>query len=206
MAGFDTVSTLLSFMAHELAINPFIQDTLYKEIYSVEKQLDGAPLTYEVIQRMRYLDMVISETLRKWPPVGVLDRISNKPIVLNNKGRAVHIDAGQGFMIPVYAIHRDEKYYPNAEQFDPERFNEENSKTIKTGTYMPFGLGPRVCIGSRFALLECKSIFYHMLLKYRFEKCEKTQDPLRLGKGITAIAEKGFWLQVTWRLPDIEKV
>lgn len=200
IAGFDTVSTLLCFMAHELAINQDVQKRLFDEISETHRQLSGTAITYESLQEMRYMDMVISETLRKWPPAGALDRISTKAMTLeNSNGSKVQIQVGDGFWIPVYAIHRDEQYYADPDRFDPERFSEQNSGNIQTGTYMPFGIGPRICIGSRFALMECKAIFYHMLLQFRVEKCAQTQDPLRLGKGITAIAERGFWMQLTRR-------
>lgn len=68
-AGFETVSTLLSFMAHELACNEDVQERLYEEIVATERELKGKPITYEAIQKFKYLDMVVSETLRLWPPV-----------------------------------------------------------------------------------------------------------------------------------------
>lgn len=186
-------------MAHELALNPNIQQKLYEEISAVQKQLDGVPVTYEAIQKMKYLDMVISETLRKWPTSFIIDRVCNKSIDLDNNGRQVHINKGDGFIIPVYAIHRDAKYYPNPDEFDPTRFSEENSKNIQSGTYLPFGIGPRSCIATRFALLECKALFYYMLLEFRLEKCDKTPDPFVFGIALTATSAKGFWLQITRR-------
>lgn len=186
-------------MAHELALNSPIQEKLYEEIKNVQTQLAGKPLTYETIQKMKYLDMVMSETLRKWPVAGIIDRVANKEITLKNIATDLHVKPGDSFWIPAYAIHRDPKYYPNPEQFDPDRFSENNIGQIHAGIYMPFGIGPRACIGSRFALMECKAIYYHLLLKFRLEKCTKTQNPLRLGKGFSAIAEKGFWVKLISR-------
>lgn len=69
VAGFETTSTLLCFMATELASSPNVQQKLYEEIIAVEKQLDGKPVTYEMIKELKYMEMVINETLRLWPPV-----------------------------------------------------------------------------------------------------------------------------------------
>lgn len=201
IAGFDTASALMCFMSHELAINPAIQNRLCDEIDTIHQSLDGKPITYEHLQNMPYMDMVVSESLRKWPPVGIYDRIGNTTttLQLGADRKALRFDAGDGIIIPVFGLHRDPKYWPDPERFDPERFNETNVKNIASGTYLPFGIGPRVCIGQRFALMETKSLFYHLLSAFRLERCERTQHPLRLGMGITSSAEKGFWLQLKRR-------
>ena len=84
------------------------------------------------------------------------------------------INKGQIITIPIYALHHDPDIYPNPDEFDPERFNEENRKARENVTYMPFGAGPRNCIAMRFALMEIKLLLSTILSKYRFEKCGKT--------------------------------
>lgn len=74
-AGFETTSTLLCFMAIELACNPDIQQNLYEEILEIEKQLDGKPVTYEAIKVFKYMEMVVSEALRLWPPLSQTGRL-----------------------------------------------------------------------------------------------------------------------------------
>lgn len=92
-AGFETSSTLLCFMAHELACNPEIQHRLYEEIASIEKELDGQPVTYETIKDFKYLEMVVSETLRMWPPLSQFDvSFSNNNSFRNKHIRAFHIN------------------------------------------------------------------------------------------------------------------
>ena len=92
LAGFDTVSVLMCFMAHELAVNPDVQDRLYEEVKEIKKELNGKPLTYEILQKMQYLDMVVSETLRKWPPGIVSDRVCTKEFVMDDgKGTKVKV-------------------------------------------------------------------------------------------------------------------
>lgn len=92
---------------------------------------------------MKYVDMVLSETLRKWTPGPISERQVNRPYVIENyDGTQVYLKKGEGISIPVYALHRDAKYFPNPDKFDPERFCDENKHNIKQGTYMPFGIGP----------------------------------------------------------------
>lgn len=96
--------------------------------------------------------------------------------------------------IPVHCFHHDPEYFPNPDKFDPERFNEENRKNIDPDTYMPFGIGPRNCIGSRFALMEVKAIFYNLLQFFSFEVTEKTKIPFEYEKTIFAMKPDGYWV------------
>jgi cytochrome P450 family 9 len=154
LAGFDTASTLLSFLSYELALNPDIQQRLYEEISVVNKELNGKPLTYDAIQKMKYLDMVISEGLRKWPPAPLTDRQCTQDCTLLVDGKAVKIEKGNSVWVPIYALHHDAKYFPQPEKFDPERFSDENKGSINSGAYLPFGVGPRNCIGKYSDLKE----------------------------------------------------
>lgn len=95
----------------------------------------------------------------------------------------------------MYALHRDPKYFPNPEKFDPERFSDENKHKIVPFSYVPFGSGPRNCIASRFALLEIKTLFVYLLSKLDFIVIEKTQIPIKISKTQFNMAtEKGIWL------------
>lgn len=129
-------------------------------------------------------------------------------------GRKIKLEKGDDIFIPVVAIHRDPEYYPEPDRFDPERFSDERKGSIQAGTYLPFGSGPRNCIGkcvliisngktiilfklfkigSRFALMECKAFLYHLLTTFTFEPAPNSIIPLRLEKsGFTLMAEKGF--------------
>lgn len=130
-------------MYHELAANPDIQNKLFAEISGIKTQLNGSALTCEMIPKMPYLDMVVCETLRRWPTVPVLERICNRPYVLvNSNDTKVELQTGDGVFIPTYALHMDAKYFPKPTRFDPERFSDENRHIIRAGTYLPFGMGP----------------------------------------------------------------
>lgn len=143
LAGFDTSSTLMSFMAYELAIHQDIQQKLYEEIATVDADLNGSRLTYDTLAKLKYFDQVISEALRKWPPVIITDRKCTQDHEFDMDGREINIECGNRIWIPIYPIHRDPEFYENPEAFDPERFNDENKHKIKAGSYIPFGIGPR---------------------------------------------------------------
>lgn len=200
-AGYDTLSTTIGFMVHELAVNVEIQNRLIEEIDTIRDGLNGESLNYNCLQKMKYLDMVVCESMRRWSAVTMISRLCTKPTSLEiAEGKSVQINVGDAFWIPVYAIHMDEKTYPNPEKFDPERFSDANSGNIGSHSYLPFGTGPRNCIGSRFALMEIKSILYHLLSSVRFEVCDKTQVPIRLAKdSFFLIPEKGYYINICKR-------
>lgn len=147
-AGFETTATLLATMCHELAENQDVQLRLRNEIDETRTRLNGASFTYDTMQNLRYLDMVVSESLRKWPPAIATDRICVKPYELtDDDGNKLRFNKGDGVWIPIFGIHRDPEYYPDPNRFDPERFSDENKDRIRPFTYVPFGAGPRNCIG-----------------------------------------------------------
>lgn len=147
LAGFETSSTLLSFLANELALNPDVQEKLCREIDETVECMKAEKLTYELLNSLKYLDQVISECLRKWPPALLTDRMCNKEISFIVDGQAVTMKPGQQIWIPIFGLHMDAKYYPDPDKFDPERYSDENAEKIVPGSYLPFGIGPRNCIG-----------------------------------------------------------
>lgn len=197
VAGFDTISLQMCFLSYELAINPEIQEKLKKEIEETLKSCNYI-LTYEALLSMKYMDMVVSESLRKWTTTIATDRVCTKSFTIEPKlpnEKLFLIEKGMAVALPMYAIHRDPKHYPDPERFDPERFNDENRKNIKPYTYLPFGVGPRACIGSRLALLEIKTLFCYLLAEFELVPVEKTQIPLKFSKrALNMVVEKGFWL------------
>lgn len=202
LAGFDTIATVLSFAAHALTVNPDVQQKLYEEIIMVKNTRPfDEDLTYDQIQKMKYLEAVINETMRRWSPAVATERSVTKPYTLErNDGRKIKLKIGEGIWIPLQGIHMDPKYFPNPKEFDPERFMVENIKNIQPFTFMPFGVGPRTCIGSRFAIMECKIILYNLLIKFRFEMCEKTQHPIQIRRNTVNVdAANGFWVKFVKR-------
>ncbi|CAH1113653.1 unnamed protein product [Psylliodes chrysocephalus] len=183
-AGFESVSSLITFTAYELAIHPEIQKRLRDEIVE-DFQKCKRKWNYEAIIQMKYLDMVISESLRKWSNFPNTDRVCTKDFVIEPElpgEKRVVIEKGIHIELPIFAMHHDPKYFPNPERFDPERFSDENKDMIDPYTYFPFGLGPRLCIGSRFALMEVKVLIAHLLLSFEIVPIKKTQIPIKLSK------------------------
>lgn len=140
----------------------------------------------------------VLEILRKFPVQIATDRLSTKPYVLQpttENETPVLIEVGTAIIIPTYALHHDPEYFPDPEKFDPERFSDENKQNIKPYAYQPFGIGPRSCIASRFAIMEIKLVFFHLLSKFELVPVEKTRIPLVYKKTMmTLSSEYGFWL------------
>ena len=116
------------------------------------------------------MDMVIDETLRISPPSSRFDRVASK----DYEFEGLKIKKGQAMVVPIYALHHDPDIYPDPEHFNPERFSDENKKTRDSAAFLPFGIGPRNCIGMRFATIEVKLILTTILSKYRLVPCDKT--------------------------------
>ncbi|KAI4461650.1 cytochrome p450 [Holotrichia oblita] len=143
-AGFETSSTTMTFCLHELAHNIEIQQRLREEINATMQKYDGK-LTYDAIIEMKYLNMVLDETLRKYPPASMINRVCTKDYEI--EGTGVTIETGTRVFVSILGLHRDPEYFPNPGKFDPERFSDENKSNIRSFTYLPFGEGPRICIG-----------------------------------------------------------
>ncbi|XP_063231331.1 cytochrome P450 6j1-like [Bacillus rossius redtenbacheri] len=173
-AGFETSSSVIAFTLYELAINPSIQDKLRRKLMTVLEK-HNSEVTYEAIAEMDYLDMVISETLRKYPTVPILARqcLENFRI----PGTDITIEKGTSVMIPVLAIHSDPAIYPEPDKFDPERFNYENKNKRSKFAHIPFGEGPRICIGMRFGQMQVKTALVHILTTYQVRPCTETPSP-----------------------------
>ncbi|XP_012523593.1 cytochrome P450 9e2 [Monomorium pharaonis] len=197
LAGFDTSSMLMCFVVHELAVNQEIQDRLREEVQQHLAEKNG-DISYDSLMKMSYMDMVISETLRKYPPGIVNDRLCVKryelpPLQPDSKN--VIVEPNSVLIFPVYSLHHDPKYFPNPDKFDPKRFSEENKHNITPYTYLPFGHGPRKCIGNRFALMETKILIAHLLQRFTLKTSEKTIEPIVFSKKeFTLQPLDGFWI------------
>nr|CAD7587223.1 unnamed protein product [Timema genevievae] len=198
MAGFETSSTTMSFCVYELAINPEVQDRLLLEVDETLQKARGEP-TYQDISTMDYLDRVIKETLRKYPVVHTLMRVCTRPYTL--PGTNLRLEAGTKLVVPLFGLHYDPRYHPDPYHFDPERFYGEGSRpVIPAYTYLPFGEGPRNCIGLRFGLMQVKAGLVYLLSKYKLSSCDKTTVPPRFDpRTIVASPLGGVWLKVTPR-------
>ncbi|GLH12228.1 Cytochrome P450 9e2 [Gryllus bimaculatus] len=198
LAGFETTSTLLSFMSNRLAVLPGIQERLRREVDET-LQRHGGRVTYEAVQEMKYLDMVISETLRMYPPVEVLDRkcVRRYVIPASATDPEVVLEPGDAVWVPIYGLHHDPAHWPDPDAFDPERFSDENKANITPFTFLPFGSGPRNCIGLRFAIMEVKVAVMYLLAHFELRVVERTPIDLHLSTNTFNITvDGGFWLGI----------
>lgn len=143
-AGFETSSSATSYTLHELAFKPDLQRRIQTEIDQVLLKYDNK-LCYDAIAEMNLLNLTLKESMRKMPPVGNLSRICARKYTISKLG--ITIDPGVRITIPVQALHVDEKYYNNPNEFIPERFTPEEVNKRAKYVYLPFGDGPRACIG-----------------------------------------------------------
>ncbi|XP_051169282.1 probable cytochrome P450 6a13 [Leptopilina boulardi] len=175
VAGFETSSSTTTYCLHELAVNQEIQEKLREEINYVLE--DRTKLTYEDIQEMSYLDKVVSETLRKFPILPILNRVCLKDYQIPDSNLC--IKKGMNIIIPILALQHDPNYFPNPEEFRPERFDSDEIAERQAFTYLPFGEGPRICIGKRFGRLQIKVALIKILSVFKITVCEKTEIPLK---------------------------
>ncbi|XP_034190826.2 cytochrome P450 6AQ1 [Osmia lignaria lignaria] len=190
--GFETSSTTMSFTLYELAVDQEVQKTLRKEIHNALEQ-SGGKITYDMIMTLPYLDMVISETLRKYPPLAFLDRVTSANYKVPNSDLV--LPKGTPVYIPMMGIHRDPEYYPDPDKYDPSRFTEENKQKRPNFTYFPFGEGPHVCIGLRLGLMQSKLGVVQLIKDYEVTVCDKTTIPMTLNpRGLTTTAEHGIYV------------
>ena len=161
--GYETTATTITFCLLELCKNIEIQRKLQRNIQEVLAKHDGL-INYDTVKEMNYLDHCISETLRLYPPAPII-RQCTKTYKIN--GTDAIIEKGTDVIVPIFGLHRDEKYFYNAKEFIPERFEDNNLK-INT-PYMPFGMGPRYCIAGRFAKLSVKISLASILSNYDVE-------------------------------------
>ncbi|KAM9792181.1 LOW QUALITY PROTEIN: cytochrome P450 3A30-like [Neosynchiropus ocellatus] len=174
IAGFDTGATTLSFLAYNLARNPHVMARLQREI---DATFPGkSAVEYEALMQMEYLDCVVSESLRLYPPAARLERTAKETVVVDG----VKIPKGIIVTVPVFALHRDPDLWSDPEDFKPERFSRENRGDIVPYSYLPFGAGPRSCVGMRFALILVKLLLVEVLQNYSFSVCEETEIPLEM--------------------------
>ncbi|XP_031635618.1 cytochrome P450 6B1-like [Contarinia nasturtii] len=169
--GTETSSTALSYAFYELALNPHCQDKALNEIKQTLEKHDGT-LTAEALQSMIYIEGILLEALRKHPALIVLTKVCTEKYTLpktSEQSEPTTIYPGTVVNIPLLGIHRDSKYYPDPDKFEPERFNEEEQRNRHKGTYLGFGEGPRICLGQRFGITQAKVALVHIIQNFHIK-------------------------------------
>ncbi|XP_017889238.1 cytochrome P450 6a2-like [Ceratina calcarata] len=196
--GFLTSSVTLSFIGFQLAMHQDVQDRLREEVKTVLEK-HGGVLTYEAVKEMTYMDQVISETQRCYSTLSVMTKVCTEECTLEGSdGLKCRVKPGTEIVIPIYGLHEDPRYWSDPETFDPDRFSEERKHEIKKMAFIPFGEGPRMCVGMRMALLQMKSCLATLLKGYKLELSPKTKLPLKLVPLVFITeAEGGLWVYVS---------
>jgi cytochrome P450 len=169
-AGYETTSTALGFVAHILVNYPEVQEKVREEVqelYAKEGKLD-----YNTVTKLQYMEWVLNETMRIYPPVTTF---ASREVLSDYKYNDITIPKGAQVTFPIYYLHHDPDFWQEPEKFDPMRFSPERRSQIHPSSWQPFGNGPRNCIGMRFALLEAKLALSKLLLKFRLESGPKTE-------------------------------
>jgi cytochrome P450 family 6 len=143
IAGSDTSSSLVAYTLYELTLNPELMERVKTEISEVLAG-NNNEITYDCLQEMKFLDLCIQETLRKYPGLPILNRICTKDYVI--PGSSYTIKEGTSVIISLLGQHRDPAYFPDPESYIPDRFSKEHPNYV-ADAYIPFGDGPRNCIG-----------------------------------------------------------
>ncbi|XP_050040133.1 cytochrome P450 3A14-like [Dermacentor andersoni] len=165
VAGYDTTSTSLSYITFLLAKHPDVQDRVRKE--ANDALPNNEDLDYETITRkLPYLNQVINEALRLYPPV--LTFVTRKAIE-DFEYNGVRYKAGTCFMSPTLQIHRDARYWPDPLTFNPDRFSPENEGSFRKVAHQPFGVGPRNCIGMRAAQMSLNFTIARLVQHFQLE-------------------------------------
>jgi cytochrome P450 len=183
VAGHETTALTLSWALYLCAFDQAVQDRARKEAQSV---LQGRTATAKDLESLPFIRMIVDETLRLYPPAGILSRTAQERDELCGR----EVLPGDTVMIPIYALHRNRLLWDDPDAFRPERFKDR--KGIERYAYLPFGDGPRICIGASFAIQEAVIVLATLLSKRRFQLVEgRDPKPVMI---LTLRPEGGVWL------------
>ncbi|XP_017468138.1 PREDICTED: probable cytochrome P450 6a23 [Rhagoletis zephyria] len=203
LAGFETSAITMSFALYLLAQHVDVQEHLRQEINEVLASNDDR-ITYDVINQMGYLQQVIFETLRMYPIVPNLMRKAQSHYDTGDP--KYYIEKGTMIIIPTIAIHYDPEYYPDPERFDPARFTAEEIQRRPTCSWLPFGEGPRNCIGMRFGRMQTSIGLIYLIRNFRFSTAAETEIPCPMEKSSFVVSpQNGIKLRVD-RVEDAKPI
>ena len=161
-AGHETTALALTWTFYLLSLHPEIEQRVKGEIAAVT---GGGPVRPEHIEALGFTNQVIQEAMRLYPPAALIVRAARRDVVLDGE----QIRAGSTVYIPVYAVHRHEKLWSDPDRFDPSRFEPEAAKARDRCSYLPFGAGPRICVGQGFAQMEAAAVLATLLRSFQLE-------------------------------------
>jgi len=162
VAGHETSSNALSWTLYLLSRHPDCVERVRDEFDSV---LGDRPLGFSDVSKFEFTTQVINEALRLYPPFWMVDRMA----LADDRAGDLNIPAGSTIVVFIYGTHHSPRYWDNPESFDPERFNKTNERLHTPFAHLPFGAGPRGCIGGNYAMLQMLMILSVLLRKYDFQ-------------------------------------
>lgn len=187
-AGFETSSSTMTFFLYEMAKNPDVQAKVRQEIEQTLAK-NGGEMTYDVAMELHYLDQAIQETLRKYPIVDTLFRKVSMPYRVGDSD--VVLEKDTTLIVSVLGIHRDPEIYPDPEKFDPDRFTKKNIAARHPYAWIPFGRGPRECIGMRFGMMQIRLGICSILRNFQVTTSAKTPERIEFVKDAQLLAPQG---------------
>lgn len=197
LAGFEAMSSALSFVTYLLAKHPSEQNEIIKEIEQRFPDRVGQQLSYDELRQLQRLDMVVKEGLRLYPPVPVT---VTRRCVQDTTVCGQFIPSGVNVIASSFLIHRDPDLWPNPDEFLPERFEAYNTDRYHQGSYLPFGLGPRACIGRELGLLIVKSVLVQLLQACQLSLLDSRAAPVRaVPRALTLVPENDIKIRVERR-------
>ena len=172
IAGHDTSTALLAWVLYLFGLHPDEMERARREVDSVLPAGDRTPGPEE-LRRLEFLDAVIKETLRLYPPIHIGNRRTAEDVQM----QGYTIPAGTRVMYSIFLSHRDPQYWSEPDAFIPDRFMRENIEKRPPLTYVPFGGGPRNCIGAAFSQIEAKIVLVRILQRFNLELVGKNVHP-----------------------------
>ncbi len=192
IAGHDTSTALLTWVLYLVGRHPETLAALQAEVDAVLGAQEEPP-TLEQLNALDYLDQVIKETLRLYPPIHMGNR--RAPTDLDLCG--YRVPEGTRIMLSIYLAHRDKDHWQNPDAFCPARFARGQEEKVPPFTYVPFGGGPRNCIGASFAQIEARAVLARLLQRFHFELLNG--DAVHAHMGATLEPRPGVQMRVTRR-------
>jgi cytochrome P450 len=162
LAGHETTSHALTWTLYLLSQNRDAERTLFSEI---DRVLQGRAATYDDLPSLPYVEQVVNESMRLYPPVYSIARSAREDTTIGEW----RVPKGSEVVLWTYLAQRDPRWFERPDAFVPERFSEERASSIPRLAYLPFGGGPRACIGKSFALLEARIALATLLRRHRLE-------------------------------------
>ncbi|XP_023218007.1 cytochrome P450 4C1-like [Centruroides sculpturatus] len=167
-AGQDTSAMGISWSLYLLGLHPDIQEKVYQEQEEIFGKDTNSSIMSEDLRKMKYLECVVKETLRIYPPVPVIVRRNPSDLKVGD----YILPAKSSLAVNIYGIHHNPTVFENPEVFDPDRFLPENCEKRHPFAFLPFSAGPRNCIGQRFAMMEMKTVLANVLRHFRVESLD----------------------------------